>query len=278
MFFAEILRFENFYKLLRDSKDTYWHHSGWNQIDPSVLHLKAKEKYINMSFLTSGGLEGKSKQRTSSRLNEFIQNERMCRRENRYGAHSDEVPRKLIITRQRRVAKGEEFHQFVTDFSLFSRSLWRQSSFRRCQLGGHNRIPRNHEIFIPKLSWISLSCFFVESIECRAFTTRKNNARALEGGEGRVWCPTTSSIDFGLITGDSEGPPEIRAHQTHPHEVHLIEPLHDSPNIKQHEPKAVSTRGSSWCEGNSFRVFRKSIQKSELIVMEGRKSEKRLEV
>lgn len=108
--------------------------------------------------------------------------------------------------------------------------------------------------------------------------TRKNSARAFEGGEGRSGSRSRiNQIDFGLITDDSEGPPEIRA-QTHPHQVHPNETLHDSPNIKQHERKTALTWGSSWCGGNSFGVFRESIQKSALIAMEERKCEKRLEV
>lgn len=98
------------------------------------------------------------------------------------------------------------------------------------------------------------------------------------GKAGRGVRSRTNLIDFGLITDDSVGPPEIKAHQTLPHDYHPSETLHDSPNIKPHEWKAASTRGSSWCDGNSFRVFRESIRKSELIAMEGRKREKRLEV
>lgn len=73
---------------------------------------------------------------------------------------------------------------------------------------------------MPKLSYISLSCFFVESIAKRV---KKKLAELLWLGKtmqglsrvGKAGCGIRSRInpiDFGLITDDSVGPPEIKAH------------------------------------------------------------------
>lgn len=100
----------------------------------------------------------------------WFEMKRMCRRENRYGAHSDEVPRKLIITPQGRVVKEGEFRRFVTNKYSFVQPFVAKanqlspSSIKVGQRDSENLI---HEIFIsmPKLSYISLSCLIVESIE-----------------------------------------------------------------------------------------------------------------
>lgn len=101
-----------------------------------------------------------------------------------------------------------------------------------------------HEIFIPCRSFhiFHYHAFLLNQSKGEgtrsppSFYDWKNDARASKVGiAGGGIRSEINSNDFGLITDDSIGPPEIRAFQTRPPNFHPIETLHDNPNIKQHE-------------------------------------------